>query len=134
MLRDSKTKTIQYSKVLVLICLLMAVLGIGITIWGCAAAFITEVVACAIVGMCGSLAITAVVWMLKKSQAENTVKIYLSAYEKVLKMNNSPTNEQNAENNFLLQQQMKEKLLSGMNNAIDMALAESTAPIEKHDI
>jgi hypothetical protein len=29
---------------------------------------------------------------------------------------------------------MKEKLLSGMNNAIDMALAESTAPIEKHDI
>lgn len=131
-LKDSKTQGIQYSKLLVLLCIILAVIGIGVTIWASVMFFMTEVVACAIVGVCGSLAITSVVWMLKKSQAENTMKIYLAAYEKVIEVN-TDKNPNSEEDTFLMQQQMKEKLLNGMNNVIDVALAEATAPIERHD-
>ena len=130
-LKDSKTQGIQYSKLLVILCLLLAVVGVGVTIWACSVYFLAETVACAIVGVCGSLAITAVVWMLKKSQAENTMKIYMSAYEELIK---PPLGASESEDAFLIQQQMKEKLISGMNNVIDIALAESTSPIEKHEI
>ena len=130
-LKDSKTQGIQYSKLLVILCLLIAIIGVGVTIWACAVYYLAETVACAIVGVCGSLAITAVVWMLKKSQAENTMKIYMSAYEELIK---PPLGASESEDAFLIQQQMKEKLISGMNNVIDIALAESTSPIEKHEI
>ena len=131
-IKDSKTQGIQYSKILILLCLLLAVVGIGVTIWASATLFLAETIACAIVGVCGSLAITSVVWMLKKSQAENTMKIYIAAYERISHLE-SQTTEQSEEDAFLMQQQMKEKLLNGMNNVIDVALAEATAPIERHD-
>lgn len=132
-LKDSKTQGIQYSKILILLCLLLAVVGIGVTIWASATLFLAETIACAIVGVCGSLAITSVVWMLKKSQAENTMKIYIAAYEKISNLESQITTEQSEEDVFLMQQQMKEKLLNGMNNVVDVALAEATAPIERHD-
>lgn len=131
-IKDSKTQGIQYSKILILLCLLLAVVGIGVTIWASATLFLAETIACAIVGFCGTLAITSVVWMLKKSQAENTMKIYIAAYERISHLE-SQTTEQSEEDAFLMQQQMKEKLLNGMNNVIDVALAEATAPIERHD-
>lgn len=131
-IKDSKTQGIQYSKILILLCLLLAVVGIGVTIWASATLFLAETIACAIVGVCGTLAITSVVWMLKKSQAENTMKIYIAAYERISHLE-SQTIEQSEEDAFLMQQQMKEKLLNGMNNVIDVALAEATAPIERHD-
>ena len=131
-IKDSKTQGIQYSKILILLCLLLAVVGIGVTIWASATLFLAETIACAIVGVCGTLAITSVVWMLKKSQAENTMKIYIAAYERISHLK-SQTIEQSEEDAFLMQQQMKEKLLNGMNNVIDVALAEATAPIERHD-
>lgn len=133
-LKDSKTQGMQYSKILILLCLFLSVIGIGVTIWASAVFFLAESVACAIVGVCGSLAITAVVWMLKKSQAENTMKIYIAAYEKISHPNTQETIEQSEEDAFLMQQQMKEKLLNGMNNVIDVALAEATSPIERHDV
>lgn len=132
-LKDSKTQGIQYSKILILLCLLLAAVGIGITIWASTTLFLAETIACAIVGVCGSLAITSVVWMLKKSQAENTMKIYIAAYEKISHLESQTTTEQSEEDVFLMQQQMKEKLLNGMNNVVDVALAEATAPIERHD-
>lgn len=131
-IKDSKTQGIQYSKILILLCLLLAVVGIGVTIWASATLFLAETIACAIVGVCGTLAITSVVWMLKKSQAENTMKIYIAAYERISHLE-SQTAGQSEEDAFLMQQQMKEKLLNGMNNVIDVALAEATAPIERHD-
>lgn len=132
-LKDSKTQGIQYSKILILLCLLLAVVGIGVTIWASATLFLAETIACAIVGVCGSLAITSVVWMLKKSQAENTMKIYIAAYERISHPESQETTGQSEEDAFLMQQQMKEKLLNGMNNVIDVALEEATAPIERHD-
>ena len=133
-LKDSKTQGIQYSKILILLCLLLAVVGIGVTIWASATLFLAETIACAIIGVCGSLAITSVVWMLKKSQAENTMKIYIAAYERISHLESKETTEQSEEDAFLMQQQMKEKLLNGMNNVIDVALAEATSPIERHDV
>lgn len=133
-LKDSKTQGIQYSKILILLCLLLAVVGIGVTIWASATLFLAETIACAIVGVCGSLAITSVVWMLKKSQAENTMKIYIAAYERISHLESQETTGQSEEDAFLMQQQMKEKLLNGMNNVINVALAEATSPIERHDV
>ena len=132
-IKDSKTQGIQYSKILILLCLLLAVVGIGVTIWASATLFLAETIACAIVGVCGTLAITSVVWMLKKSQAENTMKIYIAAYERISHLESQETKGQSEEDTFLMQEQMKEKLLNGMNNVIDVALAEATAPIERHD-
>ena len=132
-IKDSKTQGIQYSKILILLCLLLAVVGIGVTIWASATLFLAETIACAIVGVCGTLAITSVVWMLKKSQAENTMKIYIAAYERISHLESQETKGQSEEDTFLMQEQMKEKLLNGMNNVVDVALAEATAPIERHD-
>ena len=132
-IKDSKTQGIQYSKILILLCLLLAVVGIGVTIWASATLFLAETIACAIVGVCGTLAITSVVWMLKKSQAENTMKIYIAAYERISHLESQETKGQSEEDTFLIQEQMKEKLLNGMNNVVDVALAEATAPIERHD-
>ena len=131
-LKDSKTQGIQYSKILILLCLFLAVVGIGVTIWASATLFLAETIACAIVGVCGTLAITSVVWMLKKSQAENTMKIYIAAYERISHLESQEVEQ--SEDAFLIQQQMKGKLLDGMNNVIDIALTEATAPIERHDI
>ena len=113
--------------------MLLAVVGIGVTIWASATLFLAETIACAIVGVCGTLAITSVVWMLKKSQAENTMKIYIAAYERISHLESQETKGQSEEDTFLIQEQMKEKLLNGMNNVVDVALAEATAPIERHD-
>ena len=66
--------------------------------------------------------------------APNTMKIYIAAYEKISHPNTQETIEQSEEDAFLMQQQMKEKLLNGMNNVIDVALAEATSPIERHDV
>ena len=68
-------------------------------------------------------------WNLKKSQAENTIKIYLSAYKEIValkKENNEDVEE------FL--SDSENSLLQKMNTSIDVSMDDATELIEKQEI
>ena len=72
----------------------------------------------------GALGSTAVVWNLKKSQAENTIKIYLSAYKEIieLKQDDSLIND------------MEEQIITKIDGCIEENLNDATTLIEKQEI
>ena len=67
---------------------------------------------------------TAVIWNLKKSQAENTIKIYLSAYKEIieLKQDDSLIND------------MEEQIITKIDGCIEENLNDATTLIEKQEI
>lgn len=75
------------------------------------------------------MGVTSIVWYLKKSQAENTVKIYLGAYRKILKLKQ----EMNEDTSETLNQ-MEYEILGKLNSNISMAMDEATSPIERQDV
>lgn len=119
----------QFSKLIITICIGIAVFGILLAILGSILFCLSEVVASATITTCGCIGVTSIVWYLKKSQAENTVKIYLGAYRKILKMKK----EMN-ENTSETINQMEYEILGKLNSNISMAMDEATAPIERQDI
>ncbi len=124
-----KEKKIQFSKVTVVFCLLVAVLGmVGV---GFATTFyaLDMTVGAAIVAACGCLGVTAEVWSLKKSQAENTVKIYLGAYRDILELK-----KQYSEDVTDTITEMESDILGKVDETLDNTLSDATAAIERQDI
>lgn len=121
-------KTIQFSKIIVVTCIILSILGIVL-----AAALSTiglsEVVASAIVTAYGCMGITSIVWYLKKAQSENTVKIYLGAYKEILKLKTKA-----GEDGFETIDQMETEILGKLNSNLSMAMDEANSPIERQDI
>lgn len=121
-------KTIQFSKFIVVTCIILSILGIVL-----AAALSTiglsEVVASAIVTAYGCMGITSIVWYLKKAQSENTVKIYLGAYKEILALKVKA-----GENGFETIEQMESEMLGKLNSNLNMAMDEANSPIERQDI
>ena len=81
---EPKSNGVQFSKVIVLICLGIMVIGI-VAALVVATIFNLVEVPVALITACGAVGVTAVVWNLKKSQTENTVKIYTEAYKDMIK-------------------------------------------------
>ena len=124
LLSDEKSNGPQFSKLVIIFCLLTMTLG---TI-GALAAYIlfavSESIICALIAAAGGCGMTAVVWYLKKSQAENTMKMYLSAYKEIAEM----------KQDMSILDSMEEKILEEMEESIDMTLDDATSLIEKQDI
>ena len=121
-LSDKHSNGPQFSKLLVVIALVLSILG-------CIAVLILtppESVSVALLSVCGSLAVTTVVWHLKKSQVENTVKIYMSAYKEIIEMK-----QQNGED---ICDEMENNILNKLNQTIDNTLEDATSIIEKQEI
>ena len=129
LLSDEKSNGLQFSKLVIIFCLLVMTLG---TV-GALATYILfavpESVVCALIAAAGGCWMTAVVWYLKKSQAENTMKMYLSAYKDIASF--KVANGEDAEETL---NQVEDNLLYKMGYAIDANLDEATSPIEKQDI
>lgn len=126
---DNHSNGPQFSKLTVLLCLIVSIFGmIGVIV--CAIMFTLDptIVAAGIAAF-GCLGITAEVWNLKKSQAENTIKIYLAAYEKIIKMK-----KEYGEDPTEFIGTVEDDILGKVDSTLDTAMDEAAAPIEKQDI
>ena len=81
-LADKHSNGPQFSKIMVIISVVLAITGILMAIF----IPMSETIAVAIIGVCGTTAATTMIWNLKKSQAENTMRIYMSTYKEILKL------------------------------------------------
>ena len=75
----------SYSKVVTFMCVMITIASFLIAVIGSTFFMLSETVAAALITAGGCLGVTAVVWNLKKSQAENTIKLYLYSYKEILK-------------------------------------------------
>lgn len=121
-------KNCQFSKLIVIACFALSILGIALattlSIVG-----LSEMVASAIITAYGCMGITSIVWYLKKAQSENTVKIYLGAYKEILNLKTKA-----GEDGFETINQMETEILGKLNSNISAAMDEANAPIERQDI
>ena len=121
---DSKSNGPQFSKLITILCVLIVIVTL-ITIpilaicWGLATEICISLITAA-----GTLGSTAVIWNLKKSQAENTIKIYLSAYKEIieLKQDNSLINN------------IEEQIITKIDDCVEENLNDATTLIEKQEI
>ena len=121
-------KTFQFSKIIVISCITLSIVGILLaTILSIIG--LSEVVASSIIGAYGCMGITSIVWYLKKAQSENTVKIYLGAYKEILQLKT-----QAGEDRINTIEQMESEMLGKLNSNLSMAMDEANASIERQDI
>lgn len=124
-----KEKRFQYSKVLVSSVVLISLIGIFISIILAWIYQLDSTVACAAITLFGGIIATAVLFSLKKSQAENTVKIYLGAYKDILEMK-----KQYSEDSSELVNNLEMNVLGKVETTLNTSLDEATAPIEKQNV
>ena len=117
----------QYSKVITFLCIMIAIVTFLIATMGATCFMMPESVAAALITAGGCIGVTAVVWNLKKSQAENTIKLYLYSYKEIFKLQ-----KEDPDLEFI--DIAEDKILSKMEDALDTALNEATTPIERQDI
>ena len=121
---------IHFSKVIIILCLIFAILT-------CAVAVIfplQDTVAIALIAAGGGIASTAVVFNLKKSQAENTLKIYMTAYEHILNLKHQYSIDgiQNEADDAA--ENIENKLLNKIDQSFDEHMDNATSILEKQEI
>jgi hypothetical protein len=124
-----KEKRFQYSKILVSSVVLISLIGIFISIILAWIYQLDSTVACAAITLFGGIIATTVLFSLKKSQAENTVKIYLGAYKDILEMK-----KQYSEDSSELVNNLEMNVLGKVETTLNTSLDEATAPIEKQNV
>lgn len=117
----------SYSKVVTFMCVMIAIFSILFSAIFSVFFQMSETVAAAIIGAGGCLGVTAVVWNLKKSQAENTIKLYLYSYKEILKLK-----KEDGDLEFI--DMAGDDMLNKINSTLDTALSDATSPIERQDI
>ena len=117
-LSDKHSNGPQFSKIMVIISILIAIAGIAVAIL----MEMPESIAIAIIGICGTMATTTMIWNLKKSQSENTMRIYMSTYKEILKLKQEFGNTEEC-NELIdsMEQNIQDKIDSNLNNSIDDA-------------
>ena len=121
---DSKSNGPQFSKLITTLSVFIVIVTlIMIPILAIYWELATEI-CISLVTAAGALGSTAVIWNLKKSQAENTIKIYLSAYKEIieLKQDDSLIND------------MEEQIIAKIDGCIEENLNDATTLIEKQEI
>lgn len=121
---DSRSNGPQFSKLITILCVLITIVTLIVIpilaiYWELAAEICISLIAAA-----GTLGSTAVVWNLKKSQAENTIKIYLSAYKEIIELKQDDS----------LIDNMEEQIISKIDDCIEGNLNDATTLIEKQEI
>lgn len=123
-------KKYQYSKVIVLVSILFSLIGmVGMVIISILLEIDSSVLVTTI-GALGTICVTSLVWSLKKSQAENTAKIYISVYREIdeLKRKNSPEDA----DEFL--EQAEQSITGQLLSNIDNSMSDATSLIERQFI
>lgn len=121
---------IQFSKIIIISCLIFAILT-------CAVAVLIpmpDTVSIALIAAGDGIASTAVVFNLKKSQAENTLKIYMSAYERILNLKHQYSTDGIQDEADDAAENFENKLLNRIDQSFDEQLDNATSIIEKQEI
>ena len=124
---DSKTNGPQYSKVITFICIIITIFSFIASLIGCIAFALPESVAVTLIAASGGLGATSVVWNLKKSQAENTIKLYVSSYKEILEMK-----KESGDLEFI--DTAEQKMINNLESTFDISMEEATATIEKQEL
>lgn len=116
----------QFSKIVVIASYLLMIISIIVS-------FIfpgfSETILISLIGGCSTVLATTLIFYLKKSQAENTMKIYLSAYKQIVDIKK----ENNEEiNNFL--EDAENSIINKLNNNLDIMMDDATSMIEQQNI
>lgn len=123
---DSKSNGPQYSKVITFICVMITVLSFAAAFVGCIWFGLPETVAVTLITASGGIGATGVVWNLKKSQAENTIKLYVSSYKEILEMK-----KEDGDLEFI--DVAEQKMINNLESTFDISMGEATAVIEKQE-
>lgn len=113
---------LTFSKKIMVSCMVLAILGILGAAIGAAFGLAIEV-SCAIIAACGTILISSIVFYLRKAQAENTIKLYVSAYKEIAELKQDPE--------FL--DSIEEKLVDRIDDTLSTELDNATTPIEKEE-
>ena len=126
---DNHSNGPQFSKLTVIACLSVSMFGlIGMII--CAIKFTLDpTITASGMAAFGCLGITAEVWNLKKSQAENTVKIYLATYKEIIELK-----KQYGEDPSEFIGTIEDDILGKVDSTLDTAMDDAATPIERQDI
>ena len=121
---DSRSNGPQFSKLITILCVLITIVTlIVIPILAIYLELATEI-CISLITAAGVLGSTAVVWNLKKSQAENTIKIYLSAYKEIIELKQDDS----------LIDNIGEQIIGKIDDCIEENLNDATTLIEKQEI
>ncbi len=120
-------KKFQFSKIVIILCIIFAILTCII------ASFVpmAEGIAIALITAGGGIASTAIVFNLRKSQAENTLKIYMSAYERILELKHQYDNEEDIDETC---DKIEDKIIDKIDQTFDNHMDDATSIIEKQEI
>ena len=121
---DSRSNGPQFSKLITILCVLITIVTlIVIPILAIHWELATEI-CISLITAAGTLGSTAVIWNLKKSQAENTIKIYLSAYKEIIELKQDDS----------LIDNIGEQIIGKIDDCIEENLNDATTLIEKQEI
>lgn len=110
----------QFSKIVVICIIALAIFGICLVAATTIFLELPEAIGIAIVAACGTVLTTTLVWFLKKSQVENNTKIYMSAYKEIAEFKyNHGEGDEAYEMLDGIEDRMIDKMDSNVNEAID---------------
>ena len=118
---------IQFSKIVIILCLIFAISVCLI------AAFVpmAETIAISLIAAGGGMMSTAIVFHYRKSQAENTLKIYMTAYEQILNLKHQYDNEKDIDETC---DKIEDKIIDKIDQTFDNHMDDATSIIEKQEI
>lgn len=121
---------IQFSKWIMSICVLLTVIGL-IAAPALAIVFnVAEEISVALIAAVGAILATSIVFYFKKTQAENTVKIYLNAYQELIRLKREDGDTDIAET----YDSIEEDLTNKIKGSLDAHLEDATSLIEKQNV
>lgn len=119
---DFKDNKVHFSKIIIVLCIIFAIVCCTVAVL----IPMADTIAIALITAGGGLASTAIIFNLKKSQAENTLKIYMSAYEQILKLKHQYQDDSCDD--------LENKILDKIDQSFDDHMDNATAIIEKQEI
>ena len=127
--KKPKEKKREFSKNIVCSVALTSIIGGIITILATLFFGLPETVACAIITALGGVALTSIVFYYKKAQAENTIKLYLSSYNVILKLKKKYGSEVDSTLN-----EIESNMLGKIEHTLDDSIADATSIIEPKSV
>ena len=88
-----------------------------------------EALACATIAALGSIVLMSIMFYYKKAQAENTIKLYLSSYDVILKLKKKYGNEVDSTLN-----EIETNMLGKIGNTLNTSIDDATSILEQQSV
>ena len=128
--RREAFEQMQFSKLMVIFSIFFSVFFLLISlIITLAVPDLDPMVMTAVITMCGAILATTFVWYFKKSQAENSVKIYVGAYKSIIKFR-----QKYGLNNDELCNRIEESMLQNLDEVAEAHMDNANELVEKMEV